>query len=510
MSESLSPVEPLKTGQNISFAQITLESNGISRPNVDVLTTQSFTTGEQVLPDPKGDVYLNGTIIPITGPGETAAVFTQPPGVLDWHRDHTLTPCAKVLEINPGVGPNGEIGFPYGDINTRLAEEVAINPDLIQKNGKPLMWATTFPGDSSKKAAQIVGAVLIQNSRPEDTSNKPKFREWAYASGVTVAPGITVYNEADLEFAAQYLATLPFGAWMKANGSGGDLVQRIKNVSLEALQQGRTNLVAEIQKAFRAGTFSPEAQNAYMQQGAYAPIDGFAIEADVRNYGTSIANCSNLVNVERTGKITVMGVYGQMTSPEGAFIGSRTLTDLPDVQAFLKRTGMSEAELLQTIQEQSIKAAVYQMEQQHFGLHGQDFFLIEREDDVLMVPEIELNGRPPISGIGEIMKRRAGVEHFINTNIWATHTLNTMDEIRAALTLDGRDLTESDPKEGAIQIQAPRAQWIQQDGRYELIRPSNSVKILFLGNDPEKLDALQNELREKNGLSYTPAYEEVC
>ena len=59
-----------------------------------------------------------------------------------------------------------------------------------------------------------------------------------------------------------------------------------------------------------------------------------------------------------------------------------------------------------------------------------------------------------------------------------------MDEIRAALTLDGRDLTESDPKEGAIQIQAPRAQWIQQDGRYELIRPSNSVKILFLGNYP--------------------------
>ena len=434
MSELLSQEKLLPNGQDTSFAQITLESNGISRSQVDVLATQSFTTEEQVLPDPKGDVYLNGTIIPITGPGETAAVFTQPPGVLEWHRDHTLTPCARVIEVNPGVGPQGEIGFPYGDINTRLAEEVAIKPDLIRRNGKPLKWATTFPGESSKRAAEIIGAELIQKSRPEVTSNKPKFREWSYENGVTVAPGITIHDEADLEFAVKYLSDLPYGAWMKANGSGGDLVQRIKHVSLEALQQGRTNLLTEIQKAFNAGTFSREAQNAYMQQGAYAPVDGFAIEADVRNYGTPIANCSNLVNVSHTGRIEVMGIYGQMTSPEGAYIGSRTLTDLPDVQAFLKRTGMSEVDLLHTIQEQSIRAAAYQMEHKHFGLHGQDFFLIERDDDVLMVPEIELNGRPPISGIGEIMKRRAGVGHFINTNIWAPHILNTMDEIRKTLT----------------------------------------------------------------------------
>lgn len=501
-SERLHSKERPQQRGETNLASLILESHGRSEEEFDdIILTQNFVAGEQLLPDPTGDKYLSATSLGIMGEHQTTAVFTQPPGLLEWHRDHTLPESTKVVELDPVYGPNGEIGYPYGDINTQL--QLAIERGDVKAPEGRTAFMTTFPDNFFIHNTSAINAERIQESNPAETNNKTLLREMAYTYQINMTPGMILRSEKDIKEAVKMLANQPEGAWMKVpTGSGGDLVQKIKPVTGEAIKNVRLSFTEQINQALSQGAFSEEFIKEYEINGRFSSSDGFVIESDVRNHAKVIANCSNLMRNSSDGSIEMMGVYGQMTGEDGSFIGSRSLFDLPQIQKYLKKIGSSEQELADYIALKCRNASRYMRDLGYYGPYGQDFFLVEKngEPDIYFV---EFNGRLPISGIGEIMKRNAKVDSFINTNIWRRNgQLNTMADVREALTLDGQDLTEADPKAGAVYVQAMRAEWTNVNGEMELERPSNAAKVLFLGNDPEKLDWIQQQLKERNGISY--------
>jgi len=480
-----------------NLASLILESHGLKEADYNnVIPTQNFVAGDQLLPEPVGDKYLSSTILPILGEDQTTAVFTQPPGLIEWHADHTTPQGAEIIELNPEYGPNGEIGYPYGDINTQLQQ--AVDRGEVEFNGNSA-FMTTFPDASFHAIAKGIGAEVIQQSAPNETNNKALLRKKAREYGIKMAPGFVLQSAQDIQRAIDEFEDLPHGAWMKVpTGSGGDLVQHIPHVTESALRKVHHVFEEQIAQALSQGTFP---QGMYEQ---YAEKNGFIVESDVRNHTRVIANCSNLMLTKQTGIAEMMGVYGQMTGADGSYIGSRSLFDIPQVQQFMQELNCTQQDLQQFLAIKCGLASEYMKDLQYYGPYGQDFFLVENngEPDIYFV---EFNGRLPISGIGEIMKRNAGVSSFINTNIWTKNgELNTMADLRQALTLDGTDLTEQDPQKGAVYVQAMRAEWTRQNGEMELLQPSNAAKVLFLGNDPEYLDHLQKQLAQKNGISYKP------
>ncbi|HRN69675.1 MAG TPA: hypothetical protein PLS49_00695 [Candidatus Woesebacteria bacterium] len=486
-----------------NLASLIMESHGKKETDYqNIIVTQNFVAGGQLLPGPEGDKYLSGTSVPILGEYQTTAVFTQPPGLLEWHADHTMPEGAQVIELNPVYGPNGEIGYPYGDINTQL--QLAIEREEVESPTGKTAYMTTFPDESFQENIDRLNVECIQESNPADTNNKTVLREMAYSYQINMTPGMVIRSEEDIQKAVQLLGDIPEGAWMKVpTGSGGDLVQKIKPVNEDAIRNVRLSFADQINQALAQGNFSEQFRKEYEINGRFSSSDGFVIESDVRNHAQVIANCSNVMRNSIDGSIEMMGVYGQMTGNDGSFIGSRSLFDLPQIQRYLSKIGSTKEELEQYINLICGNASRYMRDLGYYGPYGQDFFLVEKEDHTPDIYFVEFNGRLPISGIGEIMKRNAGVSSFINTNIWRKNgQLDTMVDLKEALTLDGKDLTEADPKDGAVYVQAMRAEWTRQNGEMELVRNSNAAKVLFLGDDPQKLDWMQQQLAVKNGISY--------
>lgn len=477
-------------GNGLAYATVYL--HGLQPEEFSRFITHSFSNKTQILPNPKGDPFSSSMGAFLAGKDDTVCLFTQPPGLIEWRTDHS-NPKVEILELNPRFGPNKERGYPYGSINEALFDSSIFVAKIHHSFRQPLL-ITTFPDRSTHGKASKIGVRMIQSAEPALVNAKSTFHQLSKRFGYSTCPSYIVRTYDDIKTAVKALSGSKYGVWVKSDGSGGDTVIYLPRLTEYSLSQGIDKIRKTIMNSFDHAGFSADEKEEIINSGSLIPNFGIVVEEDVRNFGRILVNGSNLVSTDYRGQIEMCGAYSQITR-DGIFCGSRNLLDDKQFKRFLLLEKISPKKIVEMIEENAYRVAKAMLSLNYFGIHGQDFFIVDTPKKELKIFNTEINGRIPNSGVAHMAAMRAGVNHFLMLNIKRkSGHCNTLKEFEEMVTIDSIDYLNNKPQDGAIWPMAFKAMWQRVEEKYILEESSPFVRTVILADTSEAIDEIKNKL----------------
>jgi hypothetical protein len=449
--------------------------------------THSFLGERQIVPHAAGDSFSASIGLFLAGPGDTVGLFVQPPGVLAWHTATHLAARVDALETAFPLSTHEPDGY-AGAINRCL-----LNSSLLRAHvnilPRPPALITTFPDPSTRNRAASLGIAMPQRADASPVNDKVYFRERAEVDGFEVCPGLIMRDSSDLRHAVRLLGRHRYGVWVKSDGSGGDTVVHVPRLTRGSLALAVQEILSRISEAQSRG-----ACQSLLDPTTGFPPGGLVVEADVRALGDVIGNISSTVYTSHRGEIDLRGLYLQHTI-EGRWRGSTGLVFDDEVARLLRVTSAQWTTLRACIQRNCQAVGRAALAARYYGLHGQDFFIVRTASGEHRIVNTEINGRISTSGIAHAAAAAAGASHFALADLYGRRRCTTLDEFRAHVTVNGTDLLDSNPAEGAAWPMAFEARWeTDANGAKRLVCPSNRVRVLFMAGSSKALTSLRAQV----------------
>lgn len=478
------------------YASATLEAFGHNSEVYTRIISQSFSASSQVAPYPLSDRFSASVGIFLAGKNDHVILFTQPPGLLEWHKNHHIDPTVKIHEINFIPGPENKTGYPYGSINKALLNDKYLL-SLLMENNKPITLITTFPDVTLKEEANTKKINLLQTSDPLIINSKAAFHEHSSQFGYETCPSFIIRSVEDIPFAVKKLKNLEHGVWVKYDGSGGDTVIKINNLTEDNLKNAIAKIVEIINKSFSYGTFDDKEKNKIIEPNSLFPRSGIVVESDIRNLGDIIVNASRTVYTDVKGSVKILEYASQITNGASC-VGGRNLFDDRNFLSYLHDKGISRSFIIEKIYTATKQISHFTNKYKYYGIHGQDFFIIETHNGEIKIVNTELNGRVTNIGVACFAAAQAGVEHFLTLDIQSKNlTCNTLTDFKKMVTFNEIDYLNNDPKSGAIWPMAFGAKWHKNKmGNYILDKESAMVRVVILAKDPSKINLIGNIMKQ--------------
>lgn len=464
------------------------------------------------IPTPIADQYLQNIAIPAARPGELPITNTLQPGLLRYYYGlrpdgqqltfRMLEPGQPVIEVNPPLQPDTQLGYPVLDAVRNLnPHQRAYLSEL-----SPLAVAA-FPTEDF--ISQLpAGTTALQQFNPGPANDKYIFREGAKARGVSIVPGVHIESEHELDHAVTTLSNAS-RVWLKVPGSGGDLVLPINGpLSKEALTAGILRLRREVQHAFAANTYALSFEEYWPPERIAPRGTKLVVEQHVNDFGRVLMNGGLTLVIDKEGRYAIAKIFRQIVDPVtgefrgGAPLNLETENDAQILSLFKDHQGDGSTRLFNQLQ----GIAEHLVEDLNFvGLCGIDFWLVEHENGEVHPYFCELNGRPTLNYIPWVVAEKLAPGACVNVNIWAEHQLHSIEDLERAI---GPELLYGNPDTGLVMPLALRSIQVRnQDGSLTVVKPSNAGKMLVCAPDMNAVDAILQTLYNRGIRFDSKAYD---
>ncbi len=445
--------------------------------------------GTQPLPFPPGDSYLGFIGLTVSEKGGATISLQTPPGYIDHLQEVGVLPTDTRLVQRPAriIHP-GKMGYPATTPLAQLASEGY----RFHDDGNSPYLTSIYESPEIRRTAEAVGLKLLGRPDSNVTNNKARLREHAAEFGIDMLPGQVVYTWDDLgHFAERHKGER---SWMKvATGSGGDLVLRVDHTSREKVVDAISSMQRAVAESFNNAEFAMTMEE-FWPEGDVSPI-GFPniIEEDASVEGEIVVNGSNFFVVNADGSVDYHGTFKQLTDPEtGEFMGSVVYDPKPDV--------------LEKIQDQTMRLANYAKSMKYRGPIGMDFFEMVDALGRTRIRPIEGNFRPPISSNLWVVRENLVTEfdgEYNRDGIWINRNHTSRIAYGLGNTIPdviGRDLAFGiRDQSGKVLRQliplATRALVTENSDGEVSIMPSDKAKWVVYAANQDQVNILNEELR---------------
>lgn len=497
LQESLNVPRPSTEPLPMGLGESTIAGHGYPVEGRRIVVTHNYTSAERlddgilgpyhVAPMPYLDFPMSAYPVVAATASEDVLCLTLSPGFEAYHRAiGLLSPHSRIYQVDPQVAggvPEVPLGFPYTD-------PVSCAIGKLHLPDNPLVVAS-FPGNYVAEQFAAMGGELVQRSSPSACNDKGRFRAAAERYGYLVAPGRELRKESDLlDVVAQFRDAQK--VWVKlAHGAGGDFVRPVKGpVTVGRLLEVVDSFRQSVDAAFEQGAFSPGARAWYWPHDSFAPAHStMFVEQDLNELGTVVLSGSCVMRVAADGRIDIPAYFGQTTGPLGDFRESCPVQLPPELREYLD----GEVRKVGTFAREELGL---------YGTMGADLIVVQRPDGALRAYFVELNGRPPNSGIALIVAEKLGARYWANLELHTTNPADTMEQVERLLTIDGYNYARGDLERGMV---VPTLLKSMFDSEGNLLRSADgSFRVLIASNQSQDHCRAIVEKLGQHGLSTQP------
>lgn len=380
-------------------------------------------------------------------------------------REGLIAPGQVVpLDLTPARGHTSE------DLDLlRLAAKL---PSSVRETLEGKAFVSAFSTPFIRERAKKLGLSPIQKGDSVFADDKRSLLRNAAEYGIATCPHVEVTDNFKFNCVPRYFSR--YGAWLKlSQAMGGCGIVHLKpgfgeEELLQGLQVLRKDVIAGMvaSKAFTKGSAAR-----IWPEGARAPTHyGVTLEVDASMFGTKLLTGSSVLSIDESGRQVTSAYFQQMLTDQGEFLGSGLL----DVTA---RFG---PKVLSILQDQSARIAKLCAEKLNFaGVCGIDFIVLETKEGELEVRIIELNARPPISATSFILgSQKLKATAWRAPYLISRAPLVAMDQLEELLTINGKNLTRSDPDSGRITPLHFGTICTRKRETTKVVRPSHWCQVL--------------------------------
>ena len=480
--EKLSPNQKLD-----GMGRVIARANDIDPDSTGIFLAQNFLTANQVAPYPAAEIPIAFTTLAMGGLNENLLIPPHDPSLLKWYSER-VCPGSTIHQVPILPGPSNKLGYPYGDV----VHQFFANLTNEAQRG---VLITTFANMYTAQCGAEAEFRVPQDYDGRRVNNKALLRDEQAKYNYSMLPGMVVRSRKDIQSAIDFASKYPQGIWAKADGSGGETVKKVPKLNQQSFDEMIQVLNRQLALYIDQSDLPPEVIGQIINRREGLPSE-IVIEADGANVGEVLCVGSNLRLLDKNGNLSMINDYAQLTE-NGVFLGSLPLKASPAYQKLIQR-GLSESEIQDLLSTSSEEIGRFMHEQRFTGLYGEDYLLIVPPSGDIKKYVIEVNGRNPMSGIGEIAMSQQKASTFLHTILESNGPLNNLADFRALLTAEGKCLMDGDPKRGVMAIPTiPGSFWVIRDGVLQPAYQSKVAKILFLGQDPEKIQETVSSIIDK-------------
>lgn len=454
----------------------------------------SFYNETQVIPNPKGDFFSASLAALYAQKGDTICMFIQPPDLLPWRKAYMNGfDGVNTIEINPPIDLTRK-GYPTGSIINaffRMLQDEKDPANLIK--GK--YFLTLFPTEAMNERAEGYGMRSLLRYDPYVVNSKVEFHSSASKYNYSVCNSFIIKDSTQFTAAAIFAEQSKNGVWLKAEGSGSDLVEYIPHPSELSMRQSWENIKSKLSTCFYASAFTNTDKAQHIDSITGFPRRGLLVEEDISNYGNSFINCAAMLEIDVEGIGHCLGIYNQNPNND-PFCGTNKLEYDQNLLTILDKHKTNIGEIRKKIEYELPKIYRYMREREFVGIFGVDFFVCFSQD-VIKIIFTEVNARiTNNSGINVVVGMNHGSLHHMPVTGHFPEPVNSVKDLRKYCVIDGIDYLSTDPKQLSILPQAFSAIW-RKDDTYKLVEPGYICRLLLLGNDHLAISALTHKFAQK-------------
>lgn len=329
-------------------------------------------------------------------------------------------------------------------------------------------------------------------------NSKSFFHENSQQFGYEICPSYVIHAIDEIPLVVDKLKKFDQGVWVKYDGSGGDTNIRLSELTRQSLETAIVKIAEIITQTFFHGSFSNQEKNDLIEPGSTIPRSGIVVEADVTNFGKIIVNGSRTVYTDKAGTVKILEHASQITR-NGVFIGSKNLDDDINFISFLNRKKLKTSTIFEKIDEDAKSISKLTELAGYFGIHGQDFFMIETPKGEIKIFNTELNARITNTGVAIFAAKQAGIDHFLTLDLESRNGgCNTLEDFENMVTVNGVNYLNNNPQLGAVWPMAFGARWSRNpQGNYSLEKRSSGVRVVLLAQNGKIINNIEAALSSR-------------
>lgn len=442
-------------------------------------------------PTPQDSLAICQLPLMALGPSEISIIPRPIPGAIEYTVSEGLAAPGQIICLDPASADPRKLA------NDDLISMAAALPIAERSRLAGLPFVSAFTTASIREQAAALGMVPIQRSDSVLADNKSAFLLHAEKHGVQVCEH---YDFSDINAPSKiYSGKLQrHGGWVKvSNAMGGcGLSYLDPHFTPDHVSHALARLRGDVQQSLIASRVFSEAAHelVWPHDQVSSPFFPITIEVDASCYGEKILVGSSVVEINRLGTHRTHAYFQQIIGEGGEFLGS-ALLNVPS------RFGAS---LFEKLEDQAARIARLACDDLGFaGIAGIDFIVVQDEDRNLDVRIIELNARPPISATSYILgSQKLGASAWRAPYLVTDRPIVSMLQLEQLLTIDGKNLTRTDPDAGRI---TPLHFGTLTKGAGDsatIVRPANWCQVLISAASEAAIDILISKVQGRGEVRF--------
>jgi hypothetical protein len=481
--------------RKLSLQQTTLKLYHIGTTRNNSIFLHSFYNNTQIIPKPKGDFFSSGPSALLAQDDDSIVMFIQPPDLLPWRRKYMNNfKDVNVVEINPNRRLLRK-GYPEGCIINHFFETLKTNSSL-REFVQNKYFLTLFPTKELNSEAENFGLKTIQEYDSITLNSKSILHKQASKYGFRVSRYYLIQSESDFEKASEYFRNVRYGCWLKAEGSGGDLVFYVKKITPDKVRANWLKLKNKVVEFFKVCRFKiDEIKNIVNPENLF-PIYGLLLEEDIKEESSDYINGAAMLSIDIDGRGKCIGIYNQdpLINP---FCGTNKIEFDEKLKNILRKYSYSIKDIYREFNLEIAKMYRYVHDMKFVGIFGVDFFFTFDLRGIKVI-FTEVNARiTNNSGVNIAAAINNNSFHHMPLTIISSKPMNSIADLSEYTTFDGKNYLLEDPQELSIMPQTFSSVWSKDKSKYSLIESGNICRILILGRDHEKIIELTRKIYNK-------------
>ncbi|KKQ02077.1 MAG: hypothetical protein US11_C0001G0036 [Candidatus Roizmanbacteria bacterium GW2011_GWA2_36_23] len=485
--------------KKFSLGQELLKLYNITGYNESTIAIHSFYNNTQIIPDPKGDFFSSGPSALYAQDNDILIMFTQPPDLLTWRREYMHNfKKVQVIEINPPANLIRK-GYPEGSsVNsffTLLRRDFNLMNSLKNK-----YVISLFPTQELNNNLEEFGFRVLQRYDSYVINNKAILHEKAHKYGIKVSRFIIAKNIDELRLAAKKFTNTRHGIWIKAEGSGADLVIYVKNITIDNILESWDIIKTKIVNFFRSCNFTKTEKLQLVDKETFFPKYGLLLEEDIREESEDFVNAAAMLSLDINGNGNCIGLYNQEPNIN-PFCGTNRIEFDKKLNTIMKKYGLTLKQIKKRFDQEAIKIFRFIHDYSFVGIFGIDFFFVFTDKGVDVIVT-EINARiTNNSGINIAAAINNHSLHHMPLSMKFPKPVNSIKELSEYVTIKGKNYLMENPEELSILPQTFNSIWLKTNLEYSLIESGYICRSVVLGKDHKKIIELTTEIH-KNGVKF--------
>lgn len=442
-------------------------------------------------PTPLDSLAIGQLPMTVLSPSEVTIVPRPVPGFIEYAVSEGLAAPGQIICLDPANTDPSKLA------NEDLISMAAVLPMAERSRLFGLPFVSAFTTASIREQAASLDMAPIQRSDSVFADNKSEFLRHAGKHGIQVCEH---YDFSDVNVASKiYSGTLQrHGGWIKvSNAMGGCGLGYLAPQFTEAhVALALKRLRGDVQQSLIASRIFSETAHelVWPPNQVSSPFFPITIEVDASCYGEKLLVGSSVVEINRLGAHRTHAYFQQIMGEGGEFLGS-ALLNVPS------RFGAS---LLKKLEDQAARIARLACHDLGFaGIAGIDFIVVQDEDRNLDVRIIELNARPPISATSYILgSQKLGASAWRAPYLVTDKPIVSMLQLEQLLTIDGRNLTRTDPDAGRITPLHFGTITRGSGDSASIVRPANWCQVLISAASEAAIDTLISKVQGQGEVRF--------